>query len=100
MQQRSKFNAETILNYIKHLLDYYGQSVDKLLVGLVADNTEVNCKVAKDANLPHLPCQKHTLAHNVNELDKSFSAVSLQHSAICDILGKVKQRTVEYGNLG
>ncbi len=96
----AKFNAETMLNFLDHLLEQYGQSVDKLLVGLVADNTEVNRKMTKDANLPHLPCHNHTLELDVLELDKSHSAISLHHSAIRDILGKVKQSTVEYGILG
>ncbi len=98
--KKAKFNAETMLNFLNHLLEQHGQSVDKLLVDVKADNTEMNHKMAKDANLPHLPCHNHTLALDVNELDKSHSAISLYHSAIRDILGKVKQVTVEYGILG
>lgn len=56
--------------------------------------------MATDANLPHLPCHNHTLALVVNELDKSHSVVSLHHSVVGKILGKVKRSTVEYGILG
>ncbi len=78
-----------MLNFLDHLLEQYGQSVVKLLVGSVADNIEVNCALAKDANLPHLPCHNHTLALDLNELYRSHSVVSLHHSAVCDIMGKV-----------
>ena len=64
----AKFDATTMQSFINNLLLQYNQSVDSLLLAFVADNTEVNRKMAKDANLPHLPCHNHTVALDVSKL--------------------------------
>eukprot|EP00985_Skeletonema_marinoi_P021117 scaffold12803_cov94-Skeletonema_marinoi.AAC.2 len=65
----AKFDAETMRSFIQGVLEQYGQSIDSLLIAFLADNTEVNRKMAKDAGLPHLPCHNHTVALDVS---KSF----------------------------
>lgn len=70
----AKFDAETMRNHIQNVLSVYGHTIASLLVAFLADNTAVNLKMAKDANLPHLPCMNHTVALDVS---KSFDVLCI-----------------------
>ena len=65
----AKFDAETMRNFIQGVLQQYDQTIDSLLIALLADNTEVNRKLARIIGVPHIPCHNHEVALDVS---KSF----------------------------
>ena len=62
-----KFNAEHHLHHFNTILKAYGLNVNNLFVAFLSDNASVNCKTARLAGVPHLPCLNHTHALDVSE---------------------------------
>eukprot|EP00986_Skeletonema_menzelii_P018329 scaffold26626_cov178-Skeletonema_menzelii.AAC.7 len=95
----AKFDADTMRNFIQNVLQQYGHTIDSLLIAFLADNTEVNRKLARDADLPHIPCLNHTVALDVGEMKKAGSQVTAHHEIIKDVLMQVKRSSVQVGIL-
>jgi hypothetical protein len=62
-----KFDAEHHIHHFGSILKAYNQEVKKLFVAFVSDNASVNCKTARLAGLPHLPCHNHTHALDIGK---------------------------------
>ena len=63
----ARFNAKTHVNYFGKVLEDYGHTIASFAVAILADNTEVNKRIAKDCNLPTLPCLNHVHALDISK---------------------------------
>ncbi len=62
-----KFDAEHHIHHFGSILKAYNKEGKKLFVAFLSDNASVNCKTAKLASVPHLPCHYHTHALDIGK---------------------------------
>ena len=78
-----KFNAEHHLHHFDFILKVYSQNIKEIFVAFLSDNAFVNCKTARLAGVPHLPCHNHTHALDVGEW--CCSVVIVSNLAACSV---------------
>jgi hypothetical protein len=62
-----KFDAEHHIPHFGSILKACNQEMKKFFVAFLSDNASVNCKTAKLAGVPHLPCHNHTRALDIGK---------------------------------
>ena len=63
----ASFDAKHMSHHFNTILEGYGHSIESFLIAMLADNTNVNKRCAKDNDIPHLPCLNHTHALDIGE---------------------------------
>ena len=66
-----KFNVEAIIRWLSKVINVYAfDKITDFASCQTADSTNINIRIAKDLNSPHVPCKNHNLNLEGQEMDR------------------------------
>lgn len=92
LEEAAAFCAEAHVEHIRSMFQFYEISVLSWAVCQVADNCNVNNKVAKHLQLPHVACKSYLLNLEVNYMVRMTSDLENNLASVHDTMTQCKQR--------
>ena len=80
----STFDARTMKEHLENMLQFYGVDVDDWVKTIIADNAQVNIKLCKLLDVPHIGCRNHLLALDLKDSIAVDQVLNLLVDRVCD----------------
>lgn len=91
-EEASDFDSETIVEHMKEVFEFFGQDILEWTLCSIADNCDVNKKVARLLRVPHVGCLSHKLNLEVNHMVDSTSKV---HETMMNCKCRLRNRDLQ-----
>ena len=88
--ETAKLYAEVHQKICDEVLSLYGQKLNQWCTCLIADNTNLNCKIARLCGVPHIWCNSYKLNLEVNSMMNRHADLKSTISCIHDLMRAAK----------